>query len=263
MNGVRDEDLERRFAEAGGTARRGFVRAFSDAYLSANLRRHLGAEVTQKMIDPSSYLVAQRTVSIAKIRREGLARKAAMVAKGQLAPNEAPDAQSIADATAAEHAAVQQIENALSRPAAVYEKAEMLARALASATKRLSISSKGLAPHIVDKVFLGNLAKRMQAGVAISISLHEDGVKWGSRRGEWSTAYAALQKLAQTSGGRLKVRITREERYYHLAWDDEFALVCNRPILSNPGRIRTFEQFAGYVLQDRALIQTYLDRVSR
>lgn len=163
VNGVRDEDLERRFAEAGGTARRGFVRAFSDAYLSANLRRHLGAEVTQKMIDPSSYLVAQRTVSIAKIRREGLARKAAMVAKGQLAPNEAPDAQSIADATAAEHAAVQQIENALSRPAAVYEKAEMLARALASATKRLSISSKGLAPHIVDKVFLGKARRLVPA----------------------------------------------------------------------------------------------------
>ena len=39
--------------------------------------------------------------------------------------------------------------------------------------------------------------------------------------------------------------------------------LCNRPILSNPGWIRTFEQFAGYVLQDRALIQSYLDRVSR
>ncbi len=229
----------------------------------ANLRRHLGAEVTQKMIDPSSYVAAQRVVSIAKLRRDGLARKAAMVAKGQLAPDEAPDAQSVADAAVAEQAAVRQIENAPSRPASVYEKAEMLERALSSAKTRLSISSKGLAPHIVDKAFIAHLTKRIQAGVAISISLHEDGVKWGARKGEWSNAYAALQKLSQTSGGRLKVRITREERYYHLAWDDEFALVCNRPILSNPGRIRTFEQFAGYILQDRALIQSYLDRVNR
>lgn len=263
VNGVRDEDLERRFAEAGGTARRGFVRAFSDAYLNANLRRHLGAEVTQKMIDPSSYAAAQRVVSIAKLRRDGLARKAAMVAKGQLAPDEAPDAQSVADAAAAEQAAVQQIENAPSRPASVYERAEMLERALSNAKTRLSISSKGLAPHIVDKAFLAQLAKRIQAGVAVTISLHEDGVKWGARKGEWSNAYAALQKLSQASDGRFKVRVTREERYYHLAWDDEFALVCNRPILSNPGRIRTFEQFAGYVLQDRALIQSYLDRVNR
>lgn len=260
VNGVRDEDLERRFAEAGGTARRGFVKAFSDSYLSANLRRHLGHEVTRKL-EAASYSSLQRDVSLAKLRREGLARKAKMAGMGQLMPNEVPDSQTMQEAAEAERAAVAALEASPARPAAVYEKAELLHRAVTSARSHLSISTKGLAPHIVDKWFLQRLSERARAGVTINISVHEDGVKWASRNRDWTAAYAALQKLAKAPG--VTVRTTREERYYHLAWDDQSALVCNRPILSNPGRTRAFEQFAGYVLQEPCLIRSYLQRVTR
>ena len=59
----------------------------------------------------------------------------------------------------------------------------------------------------------------------------------------------------------LKLSVHSESRYFHLAVDDQLMLVSNRPFLSNNGRIRTFEQYSGYFVQETGLTRAYLDRV--
>ena len=147
------------------------------------------------------------------------------------------------------------------RPAAVYECAELLERGLAEAKKTLSISTKGFAPHIVDTLFVKRIADLASRGVVVTISFQGDAEKWRVRNKDWQRAYDSLIKLSSAQPTQVVMQKTKEDRYYHLAWDNTVALVINRPVLSNHGRNRTFEQFAGFVLQDHKLIEKYLARV--
>jgi hypothetical protein len=261
VSGVPNENLERRFAQAGGTSRAGFVRSFSDAYIAANVQRHLGNQIGQKLLDFSKYEELQRQVSAAKLHYSSLLRKVVMAESGELPQNEVPAVASIEQARRRELEAISSLENAPARPAAVYEIRELLARAFREAKRRVSISSKGLAPHLVNDAFVKELRRFSSMGGQVDITIHHSTVGWRSRGKDWERAIASIEELARPKGSLVRLIHTKEERYYHLAWDDSIALVCNRPLLSNQGRIKSFEQFAGFVLQEPSLVNAYLSRI--
>ncbi|WP_139069828.1 hypothetical protein [Tardiphaga robiniae] len=65
--------------------------------------------------------------------------------------------------------------------------------------------------------------------------------------------------LVQQSGGRTE--FGKDLISLKRISDDQTMLVSNRPFLSNNGRIKTFEQYSGYFVQDAELTRAYLDRV--
>lgn len=261
VNGVREEALEHSFAEVGGNVRKGLLRAFSESHLQANIRRHLGPDASRSILEPVDYAWQQRQVSLGKLRVANLKRRALMAAQGELQVADAPGTDAIDAAEAELAASVAALGLALARPAAVYECAELLERGLAEAKKMLSISTKGFAPHIVDTLFVKRIAELATRGVVVTILFQGDAEKWRVRNKDWQRAYDSLLKLSSALPMQVVMQKTKEDRYYHLAWDNTVALVINRPVLSNHGRNRTFEQFAGFVLQDHKLIEKYLARV--
>jgi hypothetical protein len=263
IEGIPDEQLQSAFAEGGGTSRPGFVRAFSDSYLAANIRRHLGNEVSRLVLDFTEYERLQRRVSAAKARVSALKRRAELVEAGQLPAREAPDQTAIAAAMNEDAAAFAGLATAVVRPAAVYEPIELLRAALATARIFISLSTRGLAPHIVDRRFIGSLRHALARAVRVNVKFNESALDWGRRGGEWSRSLSEVDGLRREFPDRFRVEYTREDRYFHLSWDGKIALICNRPLLSNQGRVRSFEQFAGFVLQRPDLVDAYIQRVVR
>jgi hypothetical protein len=263
IEGMPNEELQHKFAEAGGTSRPGFVRAFSDAYLAANVRRHLGPEVSRLVLDFSEYEKLQRRVSIVKLRRVALERKLALAQLGELPQAEAPDGTAIDAVRKEEAEALVALAAAPVRPASVYEPFELLTAAFLTANSSISVSSKGLAPHIVDRRLVQLLRRGMARGVQVDLTLHEIAFDWARRGGAWNRAYSEVDTLVREFPDTFRVHRTKEDRFFHLSWDRKVAMVCNRPFLSNQGRVRSFEQFAGFVLQRPDLVDAYIQRITR
>lgn len=260
VDGSVHEPLQNRFSAAGGISRPGFAKTFSDPYVAANLRAHLGQDARKIKLDVSEYQNAQQRVSIAKLRLNSLVRKSRLIRAGALKPSEMPASDAFERARVEEEEAAKALQQAPIRPAAVYEAAEFLRRALAEADSSIHISSRGLAPHLVNKPVLAAIRAAVSRSVSIVVSLHEDSFEWPKRGSHWAKAYASINMLAEQFA-RFRVIRTREDRFFHLAWDNKIAMICNRPFLSNHGRSKHFEQFAGYVLQRQDLISAYLERV--
>lgn len=263
VDGVPDEGLEQRFAEHGGNLRKGLVRSFADRYIQSGARSHLGQEAARRVLDHSEYLTRQRQVSLASLKLASLRRRKAATEQGEIPNDQKPSEDDLRIAIEAEALARKELTQAPVRPAAVYEAAELLRRGLAEARKSLSISTRGLAPHLADRTFLKRLEALAKRGVQISISVNEDAVDWRSRGKDWAKAFDGMKELARRFPKSFAFKNSKEKRYYHLSWDDEVALVANRPMLSNFGKIRSFDQFAGFVIQDPELITGYLARVNR
>ncbi|HYG26551.1 MAG TPA: hypothetical protein VD906_06575, partial [Caulobacteraceae bacterium] len=119
VGGVRAEDLERRFAEQGGLTRPGFVKSFSDSYLNANLRRHLGQDVAGVVLDAREFEARQRRLSLARLKASGVERKLLMVRDGELSPRDGPSEDEAKRARAELRAANDAMLQPSARPAAV------------------------------------------------------------------------------------------------------------------------------------------------
>jgi hypothetical protein len=261
VDGAIDEQLQNQFAAGGGTSRPGFVRSFSDSYVSANVRRHLGQEASRIPLDLPEYERLQVRLSVAKLRKSMLLRKAQLVSTGVLSDRDMPPNQVVESANDEENESLNALKEDPVRPATVYECVELLGAALRTANSSISISSRGLAPHIVDSRFLQSLRRAVSKGVKINIFLHEDSFEWPKRGPGWSRAYTQLNDLCREYSDFIQVNRSRENRFFHVSWDNRIALVCNRPLLSNHGRVKAFEQFAGFVLQRDDLVEAYLQRV--
>jgi hypothetical protein len=263
VDGTVDEELQNRFAVGGGSSRPWFVRAFSDAYLSANVRRHLGQEASRLPLDFSEYERIQQQRSIARLRKSMLERKRHLVRSGALPASDMPSDQAIEEADTDETDALNRLAEIPVRPAAAYECAELLHVAVKTAKSYISISSRGLAPHIIDRRFVQSLKAAVSRSVRITITLHEDAFEWPKRGPAWARVYGQINDLLLDHPNLVQVRRTREDRFFHLSWDGRIALVCNRPLLSNRGRVKNFEQFAGFALQRSDLVNAYLQRIAR
>jgi hypothetical protein len=149
------------------------------------------------------------------------------------------------------------------RPAAVYEQAEFLDGILSAAKKSISISSLGLSAIFVNPKFVEHLTSVLQRGVKVELRVHKVAAEKGARTKEFSRPYTTIEKLSNKFKSHLSVYLVSEDRYFHAAFDDRIAMVTNRPFLSGYGRTRTFEQFSGFVIQDRVLVASYLERIRR
>jgi hypothetical protein len=142
VGGVRAEDIERQFAEQGGLSRPGFIKAFSDAYLNANLRKHLGPGMAAALLDGPEYRARQRAYSIAKLRMSSIERKLLMVTGDELPREEGPSNEQIRKAKAE----LQEAKEALSQPtvrsAAVYEQSEFFRTAFSTAKRSITTESE-------------------------------------------------------------------------------------------------------------------------
>jgi hypothetical protein len=262
VGGVRDEDLERRFADQGGLARPGFIKAFSDAYLNANLRKHMGQEIAAAILDGDEFGSRKRAFSLAKLRMGGLERKASMVDRGEIPRSEAPLREEVKKAQIDLRDASLALSEPSVRPAAVYEQREFLRSSLQAAKTQVWLSSLGLSSSIVDRVFLDLLERRLKAGLQVKLTVDKDTSDRDRAHPDFGRPYLALQRLADKQPG-LTLEVSNEKRYFFLAADRRMLLVSNRPILSHTGRTRTFEQFSGYFVQEPGLIARYLERQGR
>ncbi|MBB4587909.1 hypothetical protein GGE50_003813 [Rhizobium leguminosarum] len=263
VDGVPDEGLEQRFAEHGGNIRKGLVRSFGDRYIQSSVRSHLGNDAARRVLDQSEYVALQKQVSVASHKLASLRRRETAAVQGEIPKDQTPSDEDLRVAIETEAAARQELTLAPVRPAAVYEMAELLRRGVEEVRSNLSISTRGLAPHVVDKVFLKRLEHLAKRGVQISITMNEDAADWRSRGRDWAKALDGLNELARRFPGTFVLKNSKEKRYFYLSWDNELALVANRPMLSNYGKIRSFDQFAGFVIQDQDLIAAYLARANR
>lgn len=263
VDGVPDENLEQKFAEHGGNLRKGLIRAFSDRYIQAGARSHLGVEAARRVLDQNEYGARQKQVSIASLKVASLRRREAAVNDGTAPKDQKPSDEELRSAIEAEVLARKELTLAPARPAAVYEQAELMRRALAEVRSELSISTRGLAPHVVNKPFLKRLEYLAKRGVGISITMNEEVVDWRTRGKDWAASFEGIKDLVRRFPNSVFLKYSKEKRYFYLTWDNEVALIANRPMLSNYGKIRSFDQFAGFVLQDPDLITTYLLRANR
>jgi len=263
VDGVPDENLEQKFAEHGGNLRRGLIRAFSERYIQAGARSHLGQDAARRVLDQNEYGARQKQVSLASLKVASLRRREAAVKQGLAPKDQKPSDDEIRLAIEAETLARNELMSAPARPAAVYEQAELLRRALAEVKRELSISTRGLAPHIVNKTFIKRLEYLAKRGVRIAINMNEEAADWRTRGRDWVASLDGIKELVRRFPNSVSLKYSREKRYFYLTYDNEIALIANRPMLSNYGKIRSFDQFAGYVLQDPDLITAYLSRANR
>jgi phosphatidylserine/phosphatidylglycerophosphate/cardiolipin synthase-like enzyme len=150
----------------------------------------------------------------------------------------------------------------LVRNAAAYEQSEFFRTAFASAKRSIVISSLGLSALTVNDKLLEALESRLKQGLSVSILVDRQVYERDRTHSEFGRPYIAMQRLADRFSN-LNLSVLGENRYFHLAVDESRMLVSNRPFLSNSGRIKTFEQYSGYFVQEASLTTRYLDRVRR
>jgi hypothetical protein len=259
VGGVLAEETERQFADRGGLARPGFVRAFSDSFLNANLRKHLGSELAGAILDDDEAYLRSRTFSIAKLKMGSFERRMGLVSAGEISSDEGPTEEEYRRGEEELRQAAAALAQPRARVAIAYEHTEFLRNCLRQAKKSISISSRGLAAAYVTPQFVAAVEAALKKGVQISITVNRSTFERDRVREPFNQPYLHFQKLAKTHGN-LELRTNGENRYFHLALDASAALVSNRPFLSNAGRIRTFEQYSGYFIQDADLVQRYLGR---
>ena len=146
------------------------------------------------MLDQDDYLVRQRAVSLAALKVAAIRRREGAVDRGESSEDQRPTAEEIEAGLTAENEARLSLTQAPARPAAVYEVAEFLRRAMSNAKTSVSISTRGLAPHLVDRDFIRALEHLLRRGVQVTILLHEEANLWRSRGKDWIQSFDALAK---------------------------------------------------------------------
>jgi hypothetical protein len=260
VGGVLATETERQFAERGGLARPGFVRAFSDNYLNSNLRRHLGRELASAILDDDEATFRRREYSVAKLRLQALERRLVMAASDEISRSDAPTKAEYEKAKDQLEAASQALAQPGARPAMVYEQPEFLRSALKGAKTSISISSLGLSSAYVNPEFVLPLEAALKRGVAVTIIVNRQAWERDKDREQNARPYVLLTRM-QSKYKKLELDTSSENRYFHLCLDGQAALVSNRSFLSNNGKNKTFEQYSGYFIQTPALTGRYLARV--
>lgn len=262
IGGIRDEELEQDFAQSGGLSRPGFIRAFSDYYLNANLRKHLGTDISRSVLDGDEVVAKRRALSIAKLKLSAALRKGerpdedGAVAKETIRSDIATAEKSVLEAE-------RRLSELDARPVACYEQSEFLEYALRNAKGSLTMSSLGLSATIVTSKFLSTLAARLRDGLKFELRLEQLTYERSLTSVSLSKPYIELQKIADQFKDNCHVTLWREARYFHLTFDDQPLLVSNRPLLSYQSKTRTFDQYSGFSVNARPLIDAYVDRVRK
>jgi hypothetical protein len=237
--------LEHAFAGRGGPKRMGFIKAISESATMSELRKYIGSPVQGVKLDAEEIDRRQIAVSLARFKHQTA-----------LARAERNTSEALQDLEGAAASAVRAAEEALravpTRPIAPYESVEFLDTALETCRSVLIVSSRTLDRTIVDGRFMKRLTDVLKRGARVVISLTEP-------IGTQAPALD-LERLRRRYP-RLDLLIGRRRQFHHLICDDRFALVCNRPFLSNLGKVRSFHHCIGFILQEPRLVQAFTERI--
>jgi len=246
---ARHEALSHIFAERGGPRKMGFVKSIEESSTATELRRYMGSDVVKLLPDQSELDARRLAVSIARIKHQAAIIRAERIA----AADPSLSASSEVEATAR---MLEQVEGDLrsfaARPVAPFEIPELFELALEQTQSLLMISSRGLHSSFVNSLFLKNLQRLLSEGARVVISVAD---LVGTE-----SAAVELERL-RTKYPKLELQSRRRGHFYHLLCDTSFALVCNRPFLSNDGKVRSFHHTVGYLLQRSELVQAFRSRI--
>ncbi|WP_316231113.1 hypothetical protein [Bradyrhizobium sp. SZCCHNR1051] len=249
---ARNEALEHAFAERGGPKKMGFLKAIDESAALSDLRRYLGPDILKKVAEQESLEEKRLAVSLARIKHQAALtkaeRKAAVDPSGDTADREAVAlaAQTLADAEA-------ELVGFAARPVAPFEIAEFLEAAFERCESQLFASSRVVDRSVVDSSFMKRLEKLLSRGVRVRFTLREP-PKPESPVIELERLNKRYANLQITTGGR-------GSQFHHLVCDDKFALISNRPMLGNLGKVRSFTHVVGYVLQQPELVLDFTRRL--
>lgn len=256
VDDARNEDLERAFAEAGGPVKMGFVQTISESAAASALRRHLGNDIVDRLPDPKLYEDNIINVSTSKLKVE--------IANQRL--NQANERnQHDVELENALHLALTELEiaegqlnNFPARAVEPYECPELLSKALKQCKTLLAISSFGLDPHIVTQDFVASIGDALARNVDVHIVLNSEYLETYDA----ARTYNPLQELRTLTENfkNLAVSYENRRRNHFLIKDNEFALIINRPLLSNIKKVRTFHHNFGYILRDSNLVSIYASK---
>jgi hypothetical protein len=244
---ARQETLEHAFAERGGPKKMGFIKSIDESSTNAELRRYLGADVLNLVPDSSEFDEKRLAVSIARLKHQ------AALGRAERSGNQkTPDmAETIEAAAGSLGQAEKQLQSFPARPVSPYELPELLNQALENCERRLVISSRTVDRSIVDSTFLKRLEHVLQRGVRVLIRLNEV---------EPKTPAIELEQL-RNRYSQLELHSNKRGQFHHLICDTRFAVISNRPFLSNLKKVRTFYHVVGYLLQREDLVAAFASRV--
>ncbi len=255
VDDARNPELTRVFAERGGPKKMGFLKAIDESSTAGDLRRHLGVEVTKLLPDAVALDEKRLAVSLARIKYQAAVvrweRRAGRESGSDL---EESSVSTIDEAAANLTEAERQLREFPARPIAPYELVELLQQALKEARRILTISSRALDASFVDAAMLKALEAALQRGAAVTISLTE--------AAEAAGPAIDLEKL-RSRFPNLLLLASQTAPGYHLVCDDLFAVITNRPFLSNLGKVRSFGHVVGYLLQRRDLVEAFTVKLSQ
>jgi hypothetical protein len=248
---TRDESLEHAFAERGGPRKMGFLKSINESTAAAELRRHLGSDVVRLLPDAAALDEKRLKASLARIKYQGALGRVAR--RGGIdAPEAASEKEGLGNAAIALAQAEEDLRAFPARAIMPFEVPELLDTALNESKAFLAISSRDAGAHCVDHRFLKKLEDALQRGVHVRITLSEPG--------EGTGPALELERLRQKHP-RLELLTSRRTAFYHLISDDRFGLLCNRPLLGNRAKVRTFQHVAGFLLQTPKLVNALAHRI--
>ena len=227
----------------------GFLRSIDESAAVADLRRYLGSDILKKVVDQASCEERRLAVSLARIKHQ------AALTRAERGPAH-DDASASAEAVAASGDLLAEAEAELrayaARPIAPFEISEFLEDALERSERLLIASSRTVDRSVVDPQFLRRLEDLLTRGVQVIFTLR-DAPKPEAPAIELERLNKRYPNLQITTGGR--------GQFHHLISDDKFAVISNRPILGNFGKVRSFNHVVGYVLQHSELVRDFTARI--
>lgn len=249
---ARNEALEHAFAERGGPKKMGFIKSIDDSAALSDLRRYLGPDILKKVAEQEASEDMRQTVSLARIRHQATLAKAERRSALDASAASA-DAEAVASAAQDLAKAEAQLSSFAVRPIAPFEIAEFLEAAFERCDQELLVSSRIVDRSIVDALFLKRLEEILNRGVRVVFSLREP-PKPESPAIELERLNKRYSNFEISTGGR-------GSQFHHLVCDDKFALICNRPMLGNLGKVRSLAHVVGYLLQDCELVRDFVRRI--
>lgn len=252
VDGVPHNELEQVFAEKGGARKMGFMKALSEEGIERGIRRHLGNDVVNLLPDETE--LQGRFSSLATARRD-------LDIAGKRAESE-PNASNLAQLEESKSRygeMVRSIQTYKARPLEVHEVSNLLDDALVSATEQIFVAVGESWDAGITRDLLRRLEATLKRGVEIRILSLIKSKEEGAERPRSEKLAEVLRVLGRYRN--LTITPTRRHGFFFLVKDRQFAAIANRPLLGPASRTRMFHQFAGYLLQERTLVDAYVSRL--
>ena len=249
INGRPSDVHERAFAVHGGPKKMGFVRSVA-ADSSRKLTRLLGRDLLADIVPEEQLLPIRKEQAAALEEVEALRPAAEMAGKKASAGQ--------AFAAASERVALVQHELARMplRSLACYEQSELLAEAVANATRSLLVTSAGLQPTILNQYMLRDIDRLISDGISLRIGSFLEPQQ--EPRGK--TYYDPLAELTRRSVRHaLELIETKRNDFFFLVQDDQLAVVSSHPFFGDVVRRSGFSRVQGVVARKREIVEQIRD----